>query len=47
MSKNKVQKKLQKNLKIFKSIQEDIIDGTKDKIANFYQNLKKEREKRK
>ena len=47
MNKKKVKKKIQNNLKIFKSIPESIIDGTKDKIGNFYQNLKKDREKRK
>ena len=47
MSKNKVKKKIQNNLKIFKSIPESIIDETKNKIGNFYQNLKKTRKNRK
>ena len=41
MSKNKIKKNIRNNLKIFKSIPESIIDGTKDKIGNYYQNFKK------
>ena len=40
-------KKIQNNFKIFRSFPESIINETKDKIGNFYQNLKKDREKRK
>ena len=47
MGKIKVKKKIRNNLKIFKSIPKSIIDGTKNKIGNFYQDFKKDREKRK
>ena len=40
-------KKIKNNLKISKLISENIFEGTKNKIRNFYQNLKKESEKRK
>ena len=47
MSKSKNKKKDQNNLKIFKSIPESLIGGLNYKIGNFYQDLKKNREKRK
>ena len=47
MSKKKIKKNTQKNLKIFKFSPENIIGGTKKNIENFFQNLKKDREKNK
>ena len=47
MSKSKIKKKVQNNLKIFKSLPESLIGGLNKKIGNFYQDLKKNREKRK
>ena len=47
MSKSKIKKKDQKNLKIFKSLPERFIGGMNNKIENFYQDFKKNREKRK
>ena len=47
MNKKKFKKNIQNNLKILKSLPENIIDETKDKIGNFYQTFKKNREKRK
>ena len=47
MTKNKIKKKFQNNLKIFESLPERFIDETKNKIGNFYQDIKKNREKRK
>ena len=47
MSKKKIKKKAQNNLKIFKSFSERIIGGVNDKIGNFYQDLQKNRERRK
>ena len=47
MSKNKIKKKIQNNFEILKSFPENVINETKDKIGNFYQNFKKDREKRK
>ena len=47
MNKKKFKKNIQNNLKILKSLPNNIIDETKDKIGNFYQTFKKNREKRK
>ena len=47
MSKKKIKKNTQSNLKIFKFSPENIIGGTKKNIENFFQNLKKDREKNK
>ena len=47
MSKSKIKKEVQNNLKIFKSLPESLIGGLNKKIGNFYQDLKKNREKRK
>ena len=40
MSKKKIKKNTQSNLKIFKYSPGNIIDGTKKNIENFFQNLK-------
>ena len=42
MSKKKIKKNTQSNLKIFEFSPENIIDGTKKNIGNFFQNLKKD-----
>ena len=47
MSKSKIKKKDQNNLKIFKSLPERLIGGMNNKIENFYQDFKRDREKRK
>ena len=47
MSKKRVKKSSQSNLKILKFSPENIIGGTKKNIENFFQNLKKSREKNK
>ena len=47
MSKKKIKKNTQSNLKILKFSPENIIGGTKKNIENFFQNLKKDREKNK
>ena len=41
MSKSKIKKKAQNNLKILKSLPESIIGGINDKIGNFYKDFKK------
>ena len=47
MSKNKIKKKFRKDLKMFESLSERFIGETKNKFENFYQDIKKNREKRK
>ena len=41
MNKKKLKKNIQNNLKILKSLPENIIDETKDKIGNFIKLLRK------
>ena len=47
MSKSKIKKKVQNNLKLFHSAPEQLIGKTKNKIENFFKDLKKNKEKRK
>ena len=47
MSKKRIKKKVRNNLKIFQSFPKSLISETKNKIDNFYQDLQKNREKRK
>ena len=47
MSKKGLKKKTKDNLKIYKFSPENIINGAKKNIENFFQNLKKSRERNK
>ena len=47
MSKSKIKKKVQNNLKILQSAPEKLIGETKNKIENFFKNYKKNKEKEK
>ena len=47
MSKKKIKKNTQSNLKIFEFSPGNIIDGVNKNVGNFFQTLKKDREKNK
>ena len=47
MSKKGLKKKTQNNLKIYKFSPDNVINGAKKNIKNFFQNLKKDRERNK
>ena len=47
MSKNKIKKKLKKNFEILETLPGRFINETKNKFEDFYQDIKKNREKRK